>query len=277
MAFLFLMFPLNTKTFPGSAAELAEQLNGSLRDLFRVDHDSVVLRDKAYPHLESLTVNLDGAEVAGPPPPIPATSGSPEPALVLDAFRVTASPLSIGPASFEFNLDAQRVELHKAPDRDGNVLLLLHNAADGQVDISVGVAQLEALIAQVARTEAAKNGVNVDDVQLTLRSRGERSLTAEIRLRAKKLFVSASLRITGQLDLDEALNAKVSGLHCTGEGPIASVACGVLRPHLQKMDGREFPIMSLPLGEVRLRDVRIAVGDKLSVRAEFGSTNGYAV
>jgi hypothetical protein len=30
--------------------------------------------------------------------------------------------------------------------------------------------------------------------------------------------------------------------------------------------------MSLPLGEVRLRDVQLAVGDKLSVTAEFGST-----
>ena len=83
--------------------------------------------------------------------------------------------------------------------------------------------------------------------------------------------MSAALRIIGQLDLDEKLNAKISGLDCTGEGAIASVACGVLKPHLQKIDGREFPLMSLPLGEVRLRDVRIAVGDKLSVTAEFGS------
>jgi hypothetical protein len=29
--------------------------------------------------------------------------------------------------------------------------------------------------------------------------------------------------------------------------------------------------MSLPLGEVRLRDVRLAVGERLSVTAEFGS------
>jgi hypothetical protein len=80
------------------------------------------------------------------------------------------------------------------------------------------------------------------------------------------------MKITGQLDLDEELNARVSGLDCTGDGAIASVACGVLKPHLQKIDGREFPLMSLPLGEVRLRDVQLAVGDKLSVTADFGST-----
>jgi hypothetical protein len=91
-------------------------------------------------------------------------------------------------------------------------------------------------------------------------------------LRAKKLFLSASLRITAQLDLDEELNARISELDCTGDGAIAAVACGVLKPHLEKLNGREYPLMSLPLGQVRLRDVRVAVGEKLSVTAEFGST-----
>ena len=139
------------------------------------------------------------------------------------------------------------------------------------MEIAAAVADLETLIAEVAKAEAGRHSVSIDSVQLSLRSRGFRSLAAEVRLRAKKLFVSASLRITGQLDLDEQLNARISGLDCTGDGAIASVACGILKPHLQKLDGREFSLMSLPLGEVRLRDVRIAVGEKLSVNAEFGS------
>jgi hypothetical protein len=169
-------------------------------------------------------------------------------------------------------INAASVELYQAIDRDRQVVLVLHNAAEGRVEASVSTSDLEALIAEVAKTEAAKHGVGIDTVQLSLRSQSPRSLAAEVRLRAKKLFVSASLRITGQLDLDEELNARLSGLDCVGEGAIAGVACGVLKPHLQKLDGREFPLMSLPLGQVRLRDVRIAVGEKLSVKAEFGST-----
>jgi hypothetical protein len=191
---------------------------------------------------------------------------------MIDSFRVTASPFSVGPASVDFQLNAQGVALHRAHDRNGQLLLLLHNAADGRVEISLPVSDLEALIAEVAKAEAGRHGVNIDSVQLTLRARDARSLAAEVRLRAKKLFVSASIRITGQLDLDGQLNAKISGLDCSGEGAIASVACGVLKPHLQKLDGREFSLMSLPLGEVRLRDVRIAVEDRLSVTAEFGTT-----
>jgi hypothetical protein len=49
------------------------------------------------------------------------------------------------------------------------------------------------------------------------------------------------------------------------------MACGILKPYLQKFDGREFPLMSLPLGEIRLRDMQLSVGDQLCVTAEFGS------
>jgi len=150
--------------------------------------------------------------------------------VAIDDFRVSASPLSVGPASVDFRLAAQGVELHRAVDRSGNLLLLLHTAASGHVEISVAVSDLEALIATVAKAEASKHGVNIDTVQLSLQSRSSRSLAAEVRLRAKKMFVGASLRITGQLDLDEQLNARISGLDCTGDGTIASLVTGAWMP-----------------------------------------------
>ena len=266
------MFPLKTNTFPATAADLARHLNDSLRELFALARDPVQVHDKSYPHLNSLTVSLDGARLPERPPPMPSVTGEPRPALTIDSLAFNASPIFVGPAPVDFKLSATNVGLHQANDRDGNVLLLVHQVSDGHIQISLAVSDLEALIAEVAKTEAGKHGVNIDSVELSLRSRSPRSLAAEVRLRAKKLFISASLRVTGQLDLDEQLNAKISGLDCAGEGAIASVACGVLKPHLEKLDGREFSLMSLPLGEVRLRDVQIAVNEKLSVTAAFAST-----
>jgi hypothetical protein len=265
------MFPLLAKTLPSSAEVLARLLNQNLRELFLVKSDPVTIRDASYPHLEELNVSLNGAQLRGQPPPIPSLSSKPTPALEIDSFTINGSSLSVGPASIDLSLSANAVSLHQANDSEGNLLLLLHNAADGRIEISASPTDLEALIAEVAKTEAGKHGVTIDGVQLTLRAKSSRSLAAEVRLRAKKLFLSASIRITGQLDLDEELNARLSGLDCTGDGAIASVACGVLKPHLQKIDGRVFPLMSLPLGEIRLRDVQLAVVDKLSVTAEFGS------
>jgi hypothetical protein len=265
------MFPLKTTTLPANAADLTSRLNESLRELFDVTRDPVSIREATYPNLEELNVSLDSAQLRGQPPSIPALASKPSPALEVDALNISASALSIGPAAIDLVLAATGVSLHQANDPKGNILLLLHKAANGHIQISVAASDLEALIGEVAKAEAGKHGVSIDSVQLILRSTSPRSLVAEVRLRAKKLFLSASIRITGQLDLDEELNARVSGFDCTGDGAIASVACGVLKPHLQKIDGREFPLMSLPLGEVRLRDVQLAVGDKLSVTAEFGS------
>jgi hypothetical protein len=266
-----LMFPLNTDTFPVTAKELQRLLNESLHRLFELRGEPVKVHAAAYPHLESLSVSLDRALLPERPPPIPSSNGKPVPALTVESFRVSGAGMQAGPAAVDFALQARDLQLHQATDRNGNIVLLLQNAAEGAVEISVALSDLEALIAEVARAEAGKHGVSIGSVQLQLRSHGPRSLAAEVRLRAKKLFVSASLRITGQLELDEELNATISGLDCTGEGAIASVACGVLKPHLQKLDGREFSLMSLPLGEARLRDVRIALTERLSVKAEFGA------
>ena len=267
------MFPLKTSSFPTTAAELADRLNDSLRDAFHLPGDPVVIREIAYPHLATISVSLDGAQLKGSPPGIPSASGESVSALTVDSFTASGARLAVGPAAIDFALEATGVDLRRANDRDGNIVLLLHNAGQGRIDLSTATADLEALIAEVAAAEAGKHGVAVDNVQLSLRSSGPRSLGAEVRLRGRKLFVSASLRITGRLDLDDQLNARISGLDCTGEGAIASVACGILNPQLQRLDGRVFPLMSLPIGEVRLRDVRIAVGDRLSVTAEFGSTH----
>lgn len=266
------MFPLKTETLPANAADLARLLNESLRELFLFKSDPVTIRGASYPRLEEISVSLDGAQLRGKPPSIPSLSSDPTPALEVDLLKIDAAALSIGAAAIDLSLSARTVSLRQAKDSEGNLLLLLHDAAKGRIEISASPSDLETLIAEVAKAEAAEHGVNIDSVQLTLRSKTSRSLAAEVRLRAKKLFLSASIKITGQLDLDEELNARISGLDCTGHGAIASVACGVLKPHLQKVDGREFPLMSLPLGEVRLRDVQLAVGDKLSVTAEFGST-----
>jgi hypothetical protein len=267
------MFPLKTATLPSTASALQSLLNESLRQLFIVTRDPVAIRETSYPRLQEINVSLDGAQLSGKPPSIPSLSSDPVPALDVDSLKINASALSIGPAAIDFSLSAAAVGLHQAKDSEGNVLLLLHDAAKGRVEISAAPADLEALIAEVAKTEAAKHGVTIDSVELTLRSKSSRSLAAEVRLRAKKLFLTASIKITGQLELDEVLNARISGLACTGDGAIASIACGVLKPHLQKIDGREFPLMSLPLGEVHLRDVQLAVGDKLSVTADFGSAS----
>ena len=265
------MFLLNTTTLPATATDLARAINESVRSAFNLANDRVEVRDLAYPHLTAIEVALDGAKLPGRPPALPSLATEAGPALTVGSFKAGGRGLSVGPAALDFALTADGVELYQAKDGGGKVVLVLHNAARGNVEASVAKADLEALIAEVAKSRAEAHGVSIESVELSLRSHSPRSLAAEVRLRAKKLFLSASIQVTGQLDLDEALNARLSGLDCQGEGALGGVACGVLKPHLEKLNGREFPLLSLPFGEVRLRDVRLGVGERLSVTAEFGA------
>ena len=265
------MFPLKTATFPSSAEALERLLNESLRHIFEVDVDPVTVLDASYPRLVEINVSLDHARVRSNPPRPQLISGKSSPALQVGQFNLQAAHLSIGPATVDLSLSSRDVDLVQGEDAQGELVLSLQDAAEGKIEISTALADLEKVIATMAKDQAGKHGVTIENVQLTAREKSAHSLEAEVRLQARKLFMSASIRVTGQLDLDDELNAKISGLKCKGDGAIAAVACGVLTPHLEKLNGREFALMSLPLGEVRLRDVRLAVTDKLCVTAEFGS------
>jgi len=267
----FLMFPLKTTALPSSAEGLERLLNESVRRVFDVEVDPVTIRDASYPSLAEISITLDGASLRPDPPRPQLVSGKTSPALEAGRLTVRASALSIGPATVDLALFARAVHLGQGRNSNDEIVLSLDDAAEGKIEISAPLADLEQVIAKIAKDQAGKHGVAIETVQLTARTTSPRSLEAEVRLKARKLFLSASIRITGQLDLDSELNAKISCLECKGDGAIAAIACGTLDPHLRKLDGREFPLMSLPLGEIRLRDVRIGVSDKLSVTAEFGS------
>jgi len=265
------MLPLATATFPSSAPELTRLLNESLRRLFLVDADPVTLRADTFPHLETLRISLDHASLRSDPPRPPVISGETSPALEVDQLTLSASPLSLGPAAVDLSLSAGGVHLGQGRDEEDQIVLSLEKAAEGKIDISIAQTELETLIAKLAENQAGKQGITIDSVRLKLRQKNPHSLDVEVGLRAKKLFLSASIKVTGQLDLDAQLNLKISALKCTGDGGIAALACGILKPYLQKIDGREFPLLSLPLGKIRLRDVQLTVADKLRATAEFGS------
>jgi hypothetical protein len=266
------MLQLSTATFPSSAADLQHLLNDALGRIFISKPHPVTVCDHAYPRLYEIAISLDEAQLRPEPPRPPVIAGEMSPALEIDQLTLSASPLFLGPVSLNLAISATEVQLGQSKDSNGQIVLSLQSAAEGKIKISTQQSDLEALVTKLTRSQASKQGITIDSVNLELRQESPHSLTVDVRLRARKLFLGASLRVTGQLDLDDKLNLKISGLKCTGDGGVAAMACGILKPYLQKIDGREFPLMSLPLGKIQLRDVRLVVGDNLTVTAEFGST-----
>lgn len=265
------MFPLLTRTLPSDTNGLREALEQSLRRVLTPSGPMVTVEEKQYPELATLRLSLDRAEAGDRPPRPKAPVGRVEPALQVEHFEISGRPIFLQGATVNLACTAKEVRIGQGRDEDGNLLLLLQDAAEGNVEVSLAVADLEALVLAGAKAEAAKQGVTVEAVQLQLQSRTERALDIVAQVRAKKLFLTAAVRISGSAEIDEQMNARLSQLRCDGEGTLGTLACGVLGPQLQRFDGREFSLMALPFGEVKLRDIRITAGQELQVSAHFGS------
>jgi hypothetical protein len=266
------MFPLAVKSLPENAAELRDALEESLRSAIRSSGSMVAVEDKNYPALTAIRISLDGAEVRAAAPTLQPTmpAGAIQPALTVENFEISGHPIRLQDATIDLSCRARTVEIGQGRDRNGNLLLLLQNAADGSVEIATSVKDLEALLRAGATAATAQQGVTIEDVQLKLRSQSERSLDVEVQVRAKKLFLSASVRIDGKIEIDDALEARISGLRCEGEGALSTMACGFLEPQLSQFNNRSFSLLALPLGDVKLHAIKIAATDRLTVSAEFG-------
>ncbi len=266
------MFPLQTESLPANPHALREALEQSLSRVLRpATGEMVKVEDRDYPELNAIHVTLDNA-IAGdrPPPRVAPPSGTIEPALRVEHFQISGKPVRVQGAAIDLTCRAREVEIGQGRDAEGKIVLLLRNAVDGHVEVSIPMADLEQLVRKAATEAAKKQGVILEDVQVRLSSRTDRALDVEVQVRARKLFLTAAVQMKGSLEIDEQLNAHLAGLDCAGEGTLGTMACGFLGPHLQRLEGRDFSLLALPLGEVKLRDVRIKVGTELRVTADFG-------
>ena len=179
----------------------------------------------------------------------------------------------MGGASLDLAMQAREVQLNHGRDREGNIVLLLQSAIEGSVELTISKNDLQRLILSRARIEAKKHGVSIEDVRLDLRSRGSRSLDADVQVRARKLFLGATVTINGSLDIDEHLTAKLSKVRCCGDGALGTLACNFLSPILDRANNQEVSLMAIPTGKVRLRDLQLATGDTLRISAQFGTAS----
>ena len=265
------MLPLHLKEFPESKDALARALEESLGRYTRKSAPLVSVQSRAFPYFDEISINLDSAEFDSRPPAIPIVAGATKFACEAGVVTLSARNIRVQDAPLDLRLEAHQVLFHKGQDTNDQVVLIVKTVRDGHLRISATQLDLENAIGELARREARKHGITVEQVRLALRARGARSLSADVRLQARKFLLRANIDISAQLDVDENFVAKISTLTCKGDGAIGSLACGALDPHLRRLDGRSFSLMSLPLGELQLRDVRIAVADTVEVTADFGT------
>jgi hypothetical protein len=86
------------------------------------------------------------------------------------------------------------------------------------------------------------------------------------------MFVmSASLSLDGRAEIDGKLNAGLTGLTLGGDAMITKLAGSYVRPYLDRLEGRDFPLLSFSLGRLKVQDVELVVGPTMKIQARLGT------
>lgn len=263
------MLSLYRKDLPSSKLELAQSLDEALHRYASKPGRIVDLSVRVFPYLDQIAINLDGARLDSQPPASPRLVGGTTLAYEAALVTLTGRQISVRGVPLSLRMEARDVVFHKGQDENGDAVLVVQKARDGSLVLSAVERELETAIKQVSRREG--RGITIDQVRLATRARGARSLAADLSLRARKLFLHAEIEISGQLDIDDDFTARISNLKCKADGAIGSLAYGALEPVFRRLEGKTFPLASLPLGNIQLRDIRIAVTDTIELTANFGS------
>ena len=111
----------------------------------------------------------------------------------------------------------------------------------------------------------------IQSAQITWRTDNPRTLSAEVLIKAKKgFFPTATLRVKGQLKIDDSLTATLSNLSVEGEGIVGGIGAGLIRPKLMKAEGMTRSLLAWPLDALRITDMKlVASAEALSVEATF--------
>jgi len=182
-----------------------------------------------------------------------------------------AAPAELESTPIHVSLQAEDAAFEFAPASSGGQALMIRRAAHGEVTVELARAALEQLVHTLAVEAAGQHGVEVKSTKMSLSARGPRAVSVTADVTAKMFIATATVTLSGDVDLDEQLNARISNLRFTGEGMVANLAGGFIRPQLAKLEGSSFPLMSFALGEISLRDVQLQAGDTLRLSAQFGS------
>ncbi len=263
------MFILGGIKHPANPAELIASLReGFARFLTLPSGREVAQIEGAFPALARLGIDLTGASIGAEDLPRKPQVAQRRPGPSVARIDIAAKPFIFENARVDIEASAKNVTFDFAFDAAGRPLMVPRAAIDGRATTRIAMNELRALVLALAKKAALQQGVTVLSVDLDLASLGSRSLQFEAKIKAR-LFVSATVRLRGRLDIDERLNATLSSTECEGEGMVGGLATGLLRPKLKQLERQPIPLATFALGDLQLSRLEIRIGDPVIVDLGF--------
>lgn len=262
--------PIRSATLPASPDLLRADIEAGLRDL-DLEPRAVSVSAPAWPAVADLYLDLSGAAPATLAD-FPQSEGPGEGTLYAERVVLEARPLTLHGLPLEVDIRASSASLQMTRLSGDRHALGLQKAADGTVELTAKTSDLERLAHTLVAAQAGKRGLDVQETRLSFTQRGPRSLSFQGDVTAKVMIMKAQLTVTGDLDLDDTLQLRITNLRLTGGGMAANLARGFLQPQFDKLEAKPIALSALALGEIRLRDVAVALeSGTLRIRAKFGS------
>jgi hypothetical protein len=260
------MLPLAGSALPTSSQTLAEAVRTGLA-AHGIAAAEVAARGD-WPALDTFAIDLTGASLATKPS-FPRQAAEIADRFSVREFSLRAAPAQIRDVPVTLDLTGHQATFSLArADAEGS--LRLSGATEGHVAVQITREALEQLVHQLASDAAKQHGVQIKQTRLTVTSRGPRAVSIAAEVTAKAFIATATVTISGDADVDENFVARLSNLRFGGEGMIANLAAGAIRPTLAALEGRTFPLLSLAGDALRLRDVQVEVGETIRLAAQFG-------
>ncbi len=259
------MIPLAGSTFPHDATTLHAALAQALLPL---GLGSAALEiEGALPNLSALRVNLTDARFHRDLPS-PQAPQSPEPSFVVRDASVDAEPAHFEALPFHLHACAEDAVFAFTHDNAGAPMLAFTGCSSGALALSLPLAGMEGALLGLASEAAAKQGTEIQSVKVELVAESPRTLRLHATATAKAMFFTATLSITGRVEITDSFAVRLSGLECAGDGMIANLAAGYLRPRLAALEGRSIALQTLAPG---ICDVAFDASEGLRITAKFGS------
>ena len=263
------MLPFDGAALPDSPAALADAIVRGL-ERYRISAREVRAEGGVWPSLDELVVDLTGARISQEFR-FPSVRSFGTEQIPIAHVEVRGTPIYFETAPLQLGLSATDAALALSAADGAGSLLTLARVADGQINIEAQHHDLEALAHQIIAPLAAQQGVEIQSTQVALTSDTPRSLDFRVEISAKMFVMTARATVTGHVEVDDQFNAHLSRLACKGHGLVAGAATAFLRPHFARLEQQPISLLALPIGEIKLRDVSVAVAGAVRLHARFGA------
>ncbi|MFN0052388.1 MAG: hypothetical protein ACKV0T_09355 [Planctomycetales bacterium] len=222
--------------------------------------------------VQTLRIDLSGSDlpITHPSPPAEADQVSGR-QIAIGQLGLVASPLTLFSAALHVELSAAEVVLTHAPDDPDRPFGL--NLQRGAVTVEIGYAELDSLIVELLNRQLQSHHVTITKAQLKLESEGPRSVRFSGRATGRRGIFSSTLEVQGKVDVDEQLNARLSGLTLSSPGLVGQVIARFLQPHVEALDERPIPLGAAWMGRLQFTQIELHLGERLRLVGSFGPPN----